>query len=129
MGVDIPAATGTFRPVPADGVDGSGAPAAARGTVWHPGRIAHSIVLGTSAGVRPKERAMSHRWVIGQRATGQRATVHRVIGQRGTGSRAVEPRAGRRRGRSRSPLFTTWHVLRRHIDLCRTSAAMCCPTH
>jgi hypothetical protein len=36
---------------------------------------------------------------------------------------------GGRRARSRSPLFTTWHVLRRHIDLCRTSAAMCRPTH
>jgi hypothetical protein len=36
---------------------------------------------------------------------------------------------GGRRARSRTPLFTTWHALRRHIDLCRTSAAMCRPTH
>jgi hypothetical protein len=28
----------------------------------------------------------------------------------------------------REPLFTTWHALRRHIDLCRTSTALCPPT-
>jgi hypothetical protein len=43
---------------------------------------------------------------------------------------AVEPaveHAGRHPERARSPLFTTWHALRRHIDLCRTSTAMCPP--
>lgn len=30
--------------------------------------------------------------------------------------------------RTRAPLFTTWHALRRHIDLCRTSTAMCPPS-
>ncbi|WP_369805196.1 putative leader peptide [Pseudonocardia sp. MH-G8] len=24
-----------------------------------------------------------------------------------------------------SPLRTTWHAWRRHVDLCRTSAALC----
>lgn len=27
--------------------------------------------------------------------------------------------------RAPTALFTTWHALRRHIDLCRTSTAMC----
>jgi hypothetical protein len=40
---------------------------------------------------------------------------------------AAEPSGRRvpRPDRGSTALFTTWHALRRHIDLCRTSTAMC----
>jgi hypothetical protein len=42
---------------------------------------------------------------------------------------AIVPVAGRPARAAGAPLFTTWHALRRHIDLCRTSTAMCRATH